>query len=83
MARSEKDPGSDWSKSEETQAKQAVNACCPMDEEEIDPADLSPEQTRTFKGQTVGFCCDECAKAWDDLEDDERQDKLDDVTAVE
>lgn len=83
MTRSPKDPGQDWTKAEDAQMKQAINSCCPMDEEEIDPADLGPDRTRKFQSQVVGFCCDECAKAWDDLEDDEKQEKLDGLTSEE
>jgi hypothetical protein len=52
-----------------------VNSKCPIMGSALDknvPEDL----TRTFKGQKVGFCCDDCPPQWDKLFDAEKDAKL-------
>lgn len=58
-----------------------ANVKCPMMGGAIDPAKVTPELTREFKGQKVAFCCGGCPAAWDKLSDKEKQEKLDAVKA--
>lgn len=62
-----------------------VNAYCPIagahaiGKNKVTSASL----TRTFKGQSVGFCCDNCPPVWDTMTDVQRQRALDAVMAKE
>jgi hypothetical protein len=56
-----------------------VNSTCPVagnawseNGSKTRPAAL----TRTYKGDTVGFCCQGCASKWDAMTDAERAQKL-------
>ena len=60
-----------------------VNATCPIMNSDIDSNNVPAELTRTFKGQTVGFCCAGCPAAWDKLTDENKQAKLDAAMAAE
>lgn len=60
-------------------AAQAVNNTCPIMGTAINPAKVPADQTRPFKGQTVGFCCMNCPPVWDKLSDAQKQAKLDAV----
>ena len=53
-----------------------VNARCPIMGSPIDPANVPPSLTRTFKGQRVAFCCPVCPGQWDSLTDAEKEAKL-------
>ncbi len=65
-----------------TAASPYVNVRCPMmPDNVIDPAKVTPDLTREFKGQKVAFCCAGCPDKWDKLSDKEKQEKLDAVKA--
>jgi len=53
-----------------------VNVRCPIDGAKIDPASVPEAQTRQWKGKTVGFCCANCAAAWDKLTDEQKDQQL-------
>lgn len=57
-----------------------VNTSCPIMGEKIDPDDTPEKLTRTFQGKTVGFCCKMCPEKWDELDDEEKEEKLKKVT---
>lgn len=51
-------------------ADKPVNAMCPVGKEAIDPA----TPTVTYKGKTIGFCCDGCSEkflSWADADKDQ------------
>jgi hypothetical protein len=56
-----------------------VNSRCPMTGNAINANDISRDMTANFDGQTVGFCCAQCVSEWEQLSDEEKQDRLDDV----
>ena len=53
----------------------SVNQNCPMTGDPVDPN----VDTVDYKGEAVGFCCDECPSEWNKLSDSEKQTKLDEV----
>ena len=63
-------------------AKEYANVNCPiMTGSKINPAKVTDELTRTYKGKKVAFCCAGCPGAWDKLSDDEKDTKLAAVAA--
>ena len=46
-----------------------INHMCPIQGDEFGSA---PGDTRTWKGATVGFCCDHCAAKFDKMTDTEK-----------
>ncbi|MBN1846883.1 MAG: hypothetical protein JW810_14450 [Sedimentisphaerales bacterium] len=59
-----------------------INASCPMMGSRIDPEKVTPDLTRQFNGQSVGFCCAGCPQAWDKLSPAEKEAKLKKVLSV-
>ncbi len=53
-----------------------INSTCPMMGSAMDPAKVSADLTREFKGKKIGFCCGKCPAKWDDLSDEEKDAKL-------
>ncbi|HDZ22270.1 hypothetical protein LCGC14_0238660 [marine sediment metagenome] len=53
-----------------------INSACPMMGTAMDPAKVSADLTREFKGKKIGFCCAKCPVAWDKLSDEEKDAKL-------
>ena len=54
-----------------------VNTACPiMNANKIDPAKVSTDLIREFKGGKVAFCCGGCPSKWDALSDEEKSAKL-------
>lgn len=53
-----------------------ANTKCPIQGNVINPAKVTPELTREYKGQKVAFCCGGCPAAWDKLTDAEKDGKL-------
>ena len=49
----------------------AVNTKCPMNGEMADQA-----VTTEYNGHTVAFCCSKCVTAWGNLDDSQKQAKL-------
>jgi hypothetical protein len=64
------------STSQATQALVFVNDKCPIQGEAIDPAKVTPDLVREYKGQKVAFCCGMCPPQWDKLTDAEKDAKL-------
>ena len=54
-----------------------VNGTCPIMGTPIDPANVTPDLVREYKGQKVAFCCAMCPPQWDKLTDAEKDAKLD------
>lgn len=54
-----------------------ANTTCPIMGGSFDPAHMSADNLREWKGQKIGFCCSGCPEAWDKLTDAEKQAKLD------
>lgn len=63
-------------------SKRPVNRICPMDEGPVGSFCQGADRCRTFRGRTVGFCGAECARAWDELDDAEKQQRLADALAA-
>lgn len=53
-----------------------VNTKCPVMGSDIDPEEVPDNLKRTFKGQTVGFCCAGCPDKWDEFTEEEKKEKL-------
>lgn len=53
-----------------------VNDKCPIMGTAIDPANVTEDLTREYKGQKVAFCCNMCPSQWDKLSDAEKEAKL-------
>ena len=53
-----------------------VNNKCPIMGTTINPADVTEDLTREYKGQKVAFCCKMCPAEWDKLSDAEKDAKL-------
>ena len=53
-----------------------VNEYCPIMGGPIDPATVTPELVRRYKGKLVAFCCSGCPGQWDKLTDEEKDAKL-------
>ena len=47
-----------------------VNTVCPVGGDEFGNA---PSSTRTFKGTSIGFCCDHCTAKFDKMTDAEKE----------
>lgn len=56
-----------------------VNESCPIMGNKIDPEEVPEKLTREFQGKTVGFCCGACPERWDELDEDEKKEKLDEA----
>lgn len=57
-------------------AGKVVNTKCPIMGGKVDPATISDDLTREYKGQKVGFCCPMCPPVWDKLSDADKAKKL-------
>jgi hypothetical protein len=55
-----------------------VNAYCPIagDHPVGENKRTTEDLTRMWRGQRVGFCCDQCPMWWDDMSDAERESAL-------
>lgn len=53
-----------------------ANTRCPIMNTPIDPAAVTPDLTRTYKGKVVAFCCNVCPPQWDKLTDTQKDAKL-------
>ena len=53
-----------------------VNNKCPIMGTTINPADVTEDLIREYKGQKVAFCCQMCPTQWDKLSDSEKEAKL-------
>ncbi len=47
-----------------------VNTMCPIGGDEFGNA---PSETRTYKGTSIGFCCDHCTAKFDKMTDAEKE----------
>jgi len=55
---------------------QFVNNLCPIMGSPINPATVTKNLIRDYKGQKVAFCCAGCPATWDKLTDAQKQVKL-------
>lgn len=46
---------------------QTVNTVCPVGGHDFDSGSRTAKTTRTYKGQTIGFCCPDCVEAFDSM----------------
>ena len=53
-----------------------VNATCPIMGSKINPAKITDDLIREYKGQKVAFCCAGCPAAWDKLSSTKKEAKL-------
>ena len=56
--------------------ERVVNAACPIMREEIDEEKLTEELLVEHRGHTVGLCCHSCPEPWEELSDEEKDEKL-------
>jgi hypothetical protein len=54
----------------------AINTFCPIMPQRAIEGRVHEALSRSFEGQTVGLCCEECVLAWDSLDDQERRERL-------
>lgn len=59
------------------------NLRCPMTGVTIDQGEVPEERVRHYKGYKIGFCCPECPGEWDGLDEDEKDDRLEEVMETE
>jgi hypothetical protein len=57
-----------------------VNSRCPITGNAINTNNISSDMTANFQGQNIGFCSAQCVSEWEQISDEEKQDRLDDVT---
>ena len=50
-----------------------INATCPIMGSKINPAKVTANLVREYKGQKVAFCCAGCPAAWDKLPNSQKQ----------
>lgn len=62
----------DTAQTAELASNEPINAICPLGGHEV-PAEDAP--MTTYKGYTVGFCCEGCAEAWP-LETEESREEM-------
>lgn len=53
---------------EKPMANMSVNSTCPVSGKAVDPS----AQTVSYKGKSVGFCCDGCPSKWAKMTDAEK-----------
>lgn len=77
----EKNKKSDDSRQTSAEDKDSavVNSNCPIMGSKIDPEEVPDNLTREFDGKKIGFCCGSCPAQWDELSEEEKRAKLDDV----
>ena len=52
---------------------QFINTRCPiMTQNEIDPAQVTPNLVTTFRGEKVAFCCAGCPAQWNAMTDEQK-----------
>jgi len=56
-----------------------VNDLCPIMGTKLDHSKVPASLTRTYNGKKIGFCCAGCPSAWDNLSDQQKQEKLDEA----
>jgi len=56
-----------------------INTRCPITGNDFDPVELSASRIRRYKGQVIGFCSPDCPAEWDELSDEEKEDRLSDA----
>jgi hypothetical protein len=57
-----------------------VNTVCPITGDKLtDPTFVPDKLVREFKGQKIGFCCDDCPIKWDKMTAEQKQAELDKV----
>ena len=49
-----------------------INDTCPM----MEGHGVNEDVTVSYKGSTIGFCCEGCVGAWNDLSDEEKASKV-------
>ncbi len=54
-----------------------VNVRCPIMGTKLDPSKVPAKLTKVYNGKKIGFCCAGCPSAWDKLNDQQKQEKLD------
>ncbi|MFW6153620.1 MAG: efflux RND transporter periplasmic adaptor subunit [Planctomycetota bacterium] len=57
-----------------------VNTRCPIMGGTINPANVTDDLVRTWRGRRIAFCCAGCPQQWDELPDARKEAKLDAVT---
>lgn len=60
----------------ETPKIEVVNTKCPITGMAIDPATVTADLVKDFKGEKVAFCSAACLPKWDELSDEDKAAKL-------
>lgn len=76
---SEKSDDSQQASAEEESESGVINSNCPIMGSKIDPDNVPEKLTREFEGEKIGFCCAGCPKQWDNLSDQEKRAKLEEM----
>lgn len=58
-----------------------VNNLCPIGEDPVHIDGHPVALTRTFQGQTVGFCCEGCVEYWDAMTDEAKAEEMAELAA--
>lgn len=53
-----------------------INSRCPITGDEFNATELTQDQVRMYRGQVIGFCSADCISEWDELSDEEKEDRL-------
>ncbi len=53
-----------------------INGFCPIMPKKSMADKVPADLRRTWRGEQVGFCCDECTMAWDALDDAAREERM-------
>ena len=73
-------PRSQAGSATKTKRPALVNSRCPITGNAINTNNISSDMTANFQGQNIGFCSAQCVSEWEQISDEEKQDRLDDVT---
>ena len=50
-----------------------ANAHCPVMGGKIDPAKVTPKQTREWQGKKIAFCCPSCTGKWEQMSEEQKK----------
>ena len=61
---------------QQAMSQRIVNALCPIMGTKLNLDKVTDKLTRMYEGKKVGFCCNNCPAAWDELSAEEKAKKL-------
>lgn len=51
-----------------------INTLCPIGNDDFETKQRPAELARTWKGTSIGFCCESCVKTFDKMSDEKKAD---------